>query len=89
MTDDHAEDRSPDSYDVDRIARDSDEQIASDNAGQASQSGDQSGQMSIGAGMGGSLSYDSDSPISTTLGDTGDGVDSSRGSTGGRRPEEA
>jgi hypothetical protein len=89
MTDDDAQDRSPDSYDVDAIAHDSDAQIARDSAGQASQSGDQSGQISVGAGMGGSLNYDSDSPISTTLSDTGDGVDSSRGSTGGRRPEEA
>ena len=88
MTDDHAEDRSPDSYGVDRIARDSDEAIARDSAGQAPQTGDEGGEISVGAGMGGSLTYNSDGPISTTLSDTGDGVESIRGSTGGRWPEE-
>ncbi len=89
MTNAHEHDQSPDSYNVERIARESDEAIARDSAGQATETDDPSGQMGVGAGMGGSLNYDSDSPISTTLSDTGDGVDSSRGSTGGRRPEEA
>lgn len=53
---------------------------------------DRSG-IAIGAGMGGSLSYDADGPISTTLDDPGNGDsgnpdaepdNSNRGSTGGR-----
>lgn len=54
-------------------------------------------EMSLGAGMGGTVSYEPNSPISTSVDDSGpdtpegsvgDRVDATQGSTGGRQPRQ-